>query len=1097
MRSLIRWGLDNAAAMNVLVAAVILFGAFCFMKMRRETFPEFELEVVMVQVMYPGATPDDVESGICQKIEEAVRAIDGIKKVTSIAREGGGYVLIELRNDVRDIQKVVNEIDREVQRIPSFPDLAEDPEVQQIVFRDAAIRVAVLGPKSNQANAELQLRAVVERVRDELLDLETVSTAEIMGAKPYQIDVEISEEALRQHGLSLQQVAAILRTENIELPGGQLKSEGQEFLLRAQNKGRIGDEIRALPLITQPGGTVLTVGDLGSVRDEFEDIPSISEVNGRQAMVVSVERTKQEDLLAMTDQVKEYVATATLPPGYSFQIFGDTSVDVRDRLNLLVVNGLQGLALVFLLLAIFLEMRLAFWVAMGIPISILGAGIVLTQADQTLNMISMFALLMTLGIVVDDAIVIGENIYVHRQMGKSLHQAALDGTAEVMGSVIGAVMTTIIAFMPLFFVSGVMGKFIAVMPLAIISTLVISLLEGAFVLPCHLAHERNLFLRLLEILLYPLRPFGILLKYINRLASAGIEWFSTRIYQPSLHYFLERPLVAIAIAIGLLVVTAGMFRSGIVPLNTFPKTDTNLLIATVRFPDGSPLQFADAATKQIEKALWKVSREIGEEHAQQAGIPAEQIYSQSPIGETGPVKLSFRQVGSTTSIDGVSGTAGASGAHVGQMLVELYDSNVRTAHSEEIITRWRNAVGEIPGIDTLVFSSADVGPGGRPIEFKLLAPSEHTEELKLAVEAVKERMASKYSGLFDIRDDNTPGKWEFQFKVKDRALATGVTPTTLGETVRNAYYGAEVMRLQRGRHEVKLMVRYPPEQRRSLADFQEIRIQGVDGVERPITELAEIDIRRGFSEINRVDQMRSITVTSDVDEQRANAQLVVQDLRTKELPGLLEAYPNVRVRWEGQQAETQDSVNSLLIGFVVAMIAMFVLLVLQFQSYLQPFLIMAIIPFGLVGAVWGHAALGLELTLFSMFGLVALTGVVVNDSIVLIDFINTEVRNGMPIRDALVQSGVRRLRPIMLTSVTTIAGLLPLMLERSFQAKLLIPMAVSLSCGLMASTVLCLYLVPVFYQAYLGIVQRLERWFGVAEAPSSAPETPAVANPFA
>jgi multidrug efflux pump subunit AcrB len=1096
MRSIIRWGLDNTAAMNVIVAAVMLVGAYCFMTMRRETFPEFELEVVMVQVMYPGATPDDVESGICQKVEEAVRAIDGIKKVTSIAREGGGYVLVELRNDVRDIQKVVNEIDREVQRIPSFPDLAEDPEVQQIIFRDAAIRVAVLGPTSNQSNSELQLRSVTERVRDELLDLTTVSTAEIMGAKPYQIDVEISEDTLRQHGMTLQQVANILRTENIELPGGQLKSEGQEFLLRAQNKGRVGDEIRALPLIMQPGGTVLTVGDMGTVRDEFEDIPAINEVNGRPAMVVSVERTKQEDLLAMTDEVKQYVATATLPPGYSFQIFGDTSVDVRDRMNLLIINGLQGLAVVFLLLAVFLEMRLAFWVAMGIPVSVLGAGIVLTQADQTLNMISMFALLMTLGIVVDDAIVIGENIYVHRQMGKSLHQAALDGTTEVMGSVIGAVLTTIIAFMPLFFVSGVMGKFIAVMPLAIIATLVISLLEGAFVLPCHLAHERNLFLRILEILAYPLRPFGLMLKFANRWSNAGVDWFSNTIYRPSLHYFLERPAVAVALAVTALVITGGMFRSGIVPLNAFPKSDTNLLIATVRFPDGTPLPFADGATQQIEDALWRVSREVGEQHAKEAGVAAEDIYTESPAGQTGPVKLSFRQVGSTMSIDGVSGTAGASGGHVGQLLVELYDSTVRTTHSEELLTRWRNAVGEIPGVDALVFSTADVGPGGRPIEFKLLAPAEYTEELKAAIEAAKAKLAT-FDGLFDIRDDNTPGKWEFQFNVKDRALATGVTPAMLGETVRNAYYGAEVMRLQRGRHEVKLMVRYPPEQRRSLADFQEIRVRAADGVERPITELADVEIRRGFSEINRVDQMRSITITADVDEQRSNAQLVVQELKRAGLADALTNYPNVRVRWEGQQAQTQDSINSLFVGFVVAMIAMFVLLVLQFQSYLQPFLIMAIIPFGIMGAVWGHALFGLELTLFSMFGLVALTGVVVNDSIVLIDFINGEVRNGTPIREALVQSGQRRLRPIMLTSVTTIGGLLPLMLERSFQAKLLVPMAVSLSFGLMASTVLCLYLVPVSYKIYLSLLEFFERMLGSGtnRAPSTSRPAVSVPNP--
>ncbi len=483
MRRIIAWAITNAPGMNVLMVALMLVGGISLWQMRREVFPAFELEIVMITVPYPGATPTDSEEAICQKIEEAIRSIDGIKKVTSIAQEGSGFVLAELRSDVEDVQKVMAEIDREVDRIPSFPELAEDPQIQQITFREAAIRIGVVGPNDRSRKAELRLREVAEKVRDDVLTLSAVSSASIMGTRPYQIDVEIPEATLRSYGLSLEGVASIIRARNVELPGGQLKAEGQEILLRAKNKGRVGEEIGRLPLVTQSGGVVLTVNDLGTVRDEFQDTTSVGEINGEPAMVVNVERTKAEDLLAMVDAVRDYVAETTLPEGYRFVVWGDSSSEVRGRLSLLLRNGLQGLLLVFLVLTLFLEMRLAFWVALGIPISILGAGAALSWGGQTLNMLSLFSFLVALGIVVDDAIVIGENIYAHIQMGKSLTQAAIDGTIEVISSVTASVTTTIIAFAPMFFVSGVMGKFMAVIPFAVIAMLVISLWESMFVLP--------------------------------------------------------------------------------------------------------------------------------------------------------------------------------------------------------------------------------------------------------------------------------------------------------------------------------------------------------------------------------------------------------------------------------------------------------------------------------------------------------------------------------------------------------------------------------------------------------------------------------------
>ncbi len=1074
MKNVIAWAIGNAPGMNVLMIGLLLMGGLSLYFMRREMFPAFELEVVMVTVPYPGATPEDVEEGICQKIEEAVRSLDGIKKVTSIARESAGYVLMELRSDVKDVQKVLSSIDREVNRIPTFPARAEDPQVQQITFRDAAIRVGIIAPAHHDGGieSELKLREVAERVRDDLLQLKSISSASVMGGRPYQIDVEIPEATLRSYGLSLEQVAAIIRSRNVEVPGGQLKGEGQEVLLRAKNKGRVGEQIASLPIITQPGGGTLTIHDLGKVRDEFEDVSTLSEINGQPAMVVNVERTKTEDLLAMVTAVRKYVAETELPDGYKFAIWNDTSVEVRGRLELLIGNGIQGLVLVFIVLALFLELRLAFWVAMGIPIAIVGAGVVLAWGGQTLNMLSLFSFLMALGIVVDDAIVIGENIYAHRQMGKKPLRAAIDGATEVMPSVAASVATTIIAFAPMFFVSGVMGKFMAVIPFAVIAMLVISLLESTFVLPCHLAHSHTGFFRFISVLAYPLRPFGILLVWLNGWTTTWMQFVCDRVYCPALKFGIRHPLIPIAVSVAMMLVTAGMIRGGVVPTILFPKTDNNLLHASIAFPDGTAASITDAATRRMEEAIRDVSRQLAEERSVREGIPAQQTYPDEGRGLLGPVRLTYREVGSIANTQGASANNGGSGGHVGQIFVELFDTELRDVHSDEIIDRWRKQAGEFNGVEKLRFGTVGVGPGGKAVEFKLLAPSTATDQLQAATNAVKERLG-QFVGVFDIADDNAPGKWEFQFAVKDNAIATGVTETDLGETVRNTYFGAEVMRLQRGRHEVKLMVRYPEEERRSLVNFREIRVRDREGVERPIAELAEVKLKRGFSEINRVDQQRSITISADIDEVAANSDLITNELQNVFMPKLLAAYPEVSVRWEGQREQSQESVGSLKIGFGVALLAMFILLVLQFQSYSQPFLIMAVIPFGMVGAVWGHAVMGLPLTLFSMFGLVALAGVVVNDSIVLIDFINSRVKQGIPVQEAILESGQRRFRPIMLTSLTTIAGLGPLLFERSFQAQLLIPMATSLAFGLALGTGLVLLLIPVYYSVYAKLIASL------------------------
>lgn len=1050
MKAAIRWAIVNSPAMNTIMIALLAVGAASLFLMRREVFPEFDLEIVLISVPYPGASPSEVEEGICQKLEEAVQAINGIKKKTSVAQEGSGFLVLELETNVPNIQKILSDIRSEVDRTkPQLPGLAEDPEVEQITLRQVAIRVGLLGPELDTSESELALRDLAEKARRDLLLLPAISQANIIGAKDYQIDVEISEDTLRKYGLTLQRVGQLIRRENVEIPGGSMKTDSQDVLLRGKNKRLLGADIEKIPLVSARDGLVLTVGDLAEVKDDFTDAPAVNLINGRPGLVISIDRTATEDLLAIVDSVHDYVAKAELPPGYELKTWQDSGVDVRDRINLLRRNGIQGLVLVFLVLAVFLDLRLAFWVAMGIPISVLGACGILLYCGATLNMISLFAFLLALGIVVDDAIVIGENIYAHREQGKNFVDAAVDGAYEVLPSVTASVTTTVIAFVPLFYVSGVMGKFIAVLPLAVIAMLIISLAESTFILPCHLAHEDNLFMRAMSVVFYPIRLLGSLIHAIHLSVSSLLSRLIDKAYTPALAWSIRNPLIVCSLAGSIFLITIGCVRGGITPWVVFPKLDSNWIEAKAVFPDGTPTVATLAATEKIENAFERINTKYTEQ-----GMPLK--------------RLVHRAVGQVSSPGALGPDSRQSGGHVGNVFIELTDTSQRTITSEEILDEWRLETVEIPNVDTLTFGTPEMGPGGVPIEFKLLASSEHMAELEAAVEACKEELANatKYPGIVDIRDDSRPGKVEYQFTVKDKALAMGISAADLAETVRASYYGEEVMRLQRGRHEVKLMVRYPEKDRRSLASFDDIRVRGNDGEERPLTELAEVHDDRGYSEINRVDQLRSITITADIREKEGNARENVTNFKAGYVASLAERFPNVRIRWEGQAEQSAESMRSLFLGFIVAMLTMFVLLTVEFRSYFQPLIVLIIIPFGLVGAVWGHAVLGLPITMFSVFGLVALAGVVVNDSIVLMDFINHRLGEGDDFFSAVVSAGQRRFRPVVLTSLTTVAGLTPILLEKSFQAQVLIPMAASLCFGLMLATTLVLFLVPVLFSIY-------------------------------
>lgn len=1060
MKSMVRWAVDNTPAMNVAMIALLAAGTWCMASMQREFWPYYVLDEIEIRVAYPGASPEDIEEAICEKIESAVASIYGIDEINATASEGSGSVRLILDSGVSqsDVQQILGDVRAAVDQIPSFPLLAEAPVISQRIPNSTAIQIGLIGPDSDSIASAIELRRTAERVRDDLLRLASISQVELLGVPEFQIDVELREETLRQYGLTLSDVAQIIREENVEIPGGTLRSASQEILLRGSNRSNIGSEIARLPIINTPGGLTLRLNELGTVRDAFSDATAISRINGHPGIAISVNTTQSEDLLEVGRDVYSYLDNAKLPDGYSMVAYRDRSDDVRDRLSLMIKNGWQGLVLVFILLALFLEMRLAFWVAMGIPIAVCGAGIVMYFTGQTLNLTSLFAFLIALGIVVDDAIVIGENIYVHRSLGKGYRQAAIDGTLEVMPSVVVSVSTTVIAFLPLMFVTGQLGRFTTVLPIAVIAMLIVSLVESVTVLPSHLAHQSNLFLTIAGWLLTPLRFIAVLFGYLNERFSKMLDVFIERLYLPALSRSLANPAVVIATAVGLLIVSTGIVRSGHVPFVVIPQVDSNVLSVLIAYPNGTPTSVTDEATTRIESALAAVNKELAEE-----GIGGR---------EDGVVLAMHRAVGFGASSTGDVST----GSHVGSVTVSLIDSGMRKVSAKEIINRWRKRAGEFPGTDVLVFGTGPRGPAAAPIEVTLLAGSDDIAELQEAVAQVSSRLG-EYPGVFDVTAGSKPGKYEYRLKIKDQARSMGVSLAGLSQTVRSAYYGDEVMRLQRDRHEVELRVRYPSDQRDSLADFRQIRHRTPDGHVFPITELADIEVARTDSLIYRTDQMRAITISADVDEDQANAMNIVSDLKQSFVPLLVELFPNINVRWRGQQEQTDESMWSIILGFVLVIGAMYLLLTIEFKSYIQPILVLSIIPFGFIGAIAGHLWMQLPLTLFSIYGLIALSGIVVNDSIVLLDFINMRLRDGLSIQDAVLDAGRRRFRPVILTSITTIAGVLPILLETQRQALVLIPMATSLAFGLMFATAIVLILAPTL----LFVTQHVRQ---VATSPS-------------
>ena len=1051
MNGMITWFAKNPVAANLMMVFIIVSGAISMLIVNSEVFPEFSLDMVSIEVPYLGAAPEEVEEAVCVRIEEAIQGLDGIKEITSTASEGMGLVLVELELGA-DARKVVDDIKSQVDAIDTFPVETEKPIIRELVARNQVVDVAISG-----AADELTLKTIAEQVRDDLSAIPEISQVEITSARPYEIAVEVSEQALRRHGLTFDDVASAVRRSSLDLPGGSVRADSGEILLRTVGQAYRGAEFESLVLMSRTDGTRLHLSDVATVVDGFAQTDQSARFNDEPTILVSVFRTGDQGALEIAAVVHDYVERkqSILPAGIALSIWQDQSAILSARLSTLLRNGFTGFLLVFVLLALFLELRLAFWVSLGIPISFLGAIMLMPGLDVTVNVLSLFAFILVLGIVVDDAIIVGENIHSHHERHGDGVRAAIEGTQEIATPVVFAVLTTVVAFMPLMFVPGMMGKFFAVIPLIVIPCLLFSLVESLNILPAHLAHLKN-------------RPPGPFRRF-QLIFANGLKRFVRTVYRPSIELAIQWRYLTSAIFLSTLVLTFGMVFGGWTSFQFFPSVEADFMSASVTMPLGSPPSVTSAAVRRLEDGVRQLRQELVDDTGSD--------YFVHTFASIGDQPMASRQ-GPTQSVLSVSAS------HIGEVTVELIPAQTRSVTSEALGNRWRELTGPIPEAVEVSFQASAM-QAGEDVNVMLVGPN--IETLRAAADDVKNQLRN-YAGVFAITDSFVEGKEEIKLGIKPAAQALGLSLEHLGRQVRQAFYGEEAQRIQRGRDDIRVMVRYPEDQRRSIGDLENMRIRTPEGAEVPFGQVALVEPGRGFATIKRVDRNRAVNVTAAVDATQASAGDVNSDLQTRILPEVLARYPSVYYSFEGMQAEQQEGIAGLQMGFGIALLGIFALLAIPLKSYVQPLIIMSAIPFGLVGAMWGHLLMGVTVSFMSMFGLVALSGVVVNDSLVMVSYINKGRDEHGNIPWAVREAGVARFRPILLTSLTTFFGLVPLMAERSMEAEFLLPMAVSLAFGVVFATAITLILVPTAYIILEDVKRGMRRFWG-RETESEQPRT--------
>jgi len=1005
----IAWMARKSIAANLIMVLLLAGGFWTAVNIQKEVFPQFQLDVVEVSVTYPGAAPTEVEQGILQPVEEAIRGVRGIREVTSEAREGSGTVTIELVSGVNRM-KTFQDIDQAVNRIRTFPDDIEEPEVRLQTRQRDVMEIAVYG------NVDVwTLRQLAERLRIRLLGEGGITQVELDNVPEYVTHVEIPRNRLREHGLTLGEVARIIRASSNDVPAGSVETRAGEILLRMNERKQWAEEFGGIEVLTGTDGSKVLLSDLGTITDGFEEFGFHSQFNQTPSVEMEIFRVGDQSPLDIAETVERVLDefAATLPEGVQTRIDGNRADDFRERLDLLLGNGLMAVVIVLFILSLFLEFRLAFWVMMGMTISFVGGVVFLPWVGVSINMISMFAFLVVLGIVVDDAIVVGENIYEFRQRGNSLIDAAILGVKDIAGPVVFSILTNIVAFVPLLFIPGTMGKFWWPIPAVVIIVLLVSLFEALFVLPAHLGHASK-------------RRGGRMgnkLHGYQQRFSRGFSNFVDTHYKRFLEFCLRNRYATISCAVALFIIVGGYGYSGHMGMINMPEVAAGEIEAGVRLPVGTTSDQAGAVAEEITAATVRMF----DEH---------NLYEVAEGVKTNVRGQNFIDV---------------------EIVMKPPDQRDKTAG--ELIRLWRDNIGDIAGVDQITFE-AERGPGGWQQDISVDLSHSDIDTLEAASERFLRRMES-YAATADVNDNYNKGKKQFDFTLLPEGRILGLTSDAVGRQVRDAFYGALALRQLRGTNEIEVRVKLPEEERESLYNFEELVVYTPDGTEVPLLDVVEIEENEAFTSINRRDGRRVVTVSMDVEPKRAIGR-VIDSINREELPALQADYPGLTYSFEGSQADMRESTRALWGGFALAVFVIYALLAVAFGSYVQPLIVMVAIPFGIIGGVIGHILLGFDLSLISLMGMIALSGVVVNDSLIMIDFANRN-RKERTAFAAISRAGTRRFRPIILTTATTFGGLTPIILEQSQQAAYLIPMAISLGFGIVFATAIILLLVPSLY----------------------------------
>ncbi|MCW9021427.1 MAG: efflux RND transporter permease subunit, partial [Sedimenticola sp.] len=1017
---MIAWFARNHVAANLLMLTLLIVGLMSlYHRIPLEVFPTLEAQQVNVVINLRGATPEDAEQGIAILVEEAVQDLEGIKEINSRSAEGTASIGLEIDAGY-DPREMLADIKSRIDAINNLPVEAEKPVVSLATRRREVITVAVAGSYSEQ---EIRLQA--EQVRDDLLRIPDITQVELDSVRAYEIAIEVSENRLRQYGISLRDVAQAITSSALDLSAGNIKAEGGEILIRSKGQAYRRDQFANIIVLTQPDGSVVQVKDLANVADGFEESPLRSRFNGKMAGFIDVFRVGDQSAIDVADKVKDYVAErqASLPEGVEMTTWRDRSRLVKKRLKTLTDNAIQGGVLVLLLLTLFLRPSIAFWVFIGVPVSFMGAFVAMPFFDVTLNVFSLFAFLLVLGIVVDDAIVTGENVYTHLRHAENGLEAAIRGTQEVAIPVTFGILTTIAAFLPLAFIEGRRGLLFAQIPIVVIPIFLFSLIESKFVLPAHLKHIK---------LRSELKSQGWFDRFQQGFAD-GFEQGILKFYKPLLTRALDHRWTTLVLFGGILLIMITLATTGWTRFTFWPRVQSELARASLTMPTGTAFEVTDRYIQQITNAAFTLKKKYRDEDGLDLVLDIQ-------------------------STSGSSGSRG-SGSHTGLVMFEIVAPEDRTSQvtSTELVREWRKMIGVIPGAESLTFR-AEIGRISDPIEIQLSGNNFNT--LGEVSDKVKAQLAL-FPAVFDISDTLSDGKQELQIELKDEAHALGLTRSDVVNQIRNAFYGFQVQRIQRGRDDIRVMVRFPESERKSVANLQDLRITGDNGLSVPLGQIVTLKPGKSPTSIIRINRYRTVKVSADINKTTANMTVMQQELK-RYLDELLLQYPGVSYSFEGEMKEQEESFSSMGIGLVIMLFVIYGLLAIPFKSYLQPLVVMSIIPFGAIGALVGHWIMGMDLTMLSMLGMMALVGVVVNDSLVLVDFINNHKKN-MGLREAILNAGVARFRPVMLTSLTTFMGLAPLLFEQSTQAQFMIPMAVSLGFGILFATFITLLLVPVNY----------------------------------